>query len=62
MDNPKVPLFVLDKDNNIATIKGNKVYVINIIMQFQYEEKIDYKIFKVVCNRSGILKIEETNS
>ncbi len=62
MDNPKVPLFVLDKDDNIATIKGNKVYIINIIMQFQYEGKIDYKIFKVVCNRSGILKIEETNS
>ena len=59
MDNPRVPLYVLDNEDNIDIIKANKVYYINIVMQFRYENKIDYKRFRIACNRSGILKIEE---
>lgn len=59
MDDPRVPLYKLDEQDNITTIKGNKVYLLNIIMQFQYEGKTDYKRFRVACNRTGILKIED---
>ncbi len=59
MDNPRIPLFTLDDHNNITVIKGNKLYYINIIMQFKYEDQTDYKRFRIACNRSGIMKIEE---
>lgn len=62
MDNPSIPLFTLDNSNSVNIIKGNKVYFINIVMQFQYEDQIDYKRFRISCNRSGIFKIEELKS
>ncbi len=59
MDNPKVPLYTIEDDNSISVIKGDKVYYLNIIMQLQYQEELDYKRFRVVFHRTGILKIEE---
>ena len=61
MDNPRIPLYTLDQDNNLFKIKGTKLYYINIIMQLQYEEQTDYKRFRISCNRSGIYRIEELN-
>ncbi len=59
MDNPKVPLYTMDDDDSVSIIKGDKVYYLNIIMQLQYQEEMDYKRFRVIFNRNGILKIEE---
>ena len=59
MDNPKEPLYVLNESGEVSIIECDKVYYLNIIMQFQYEEQLDYKRFRIVFQRSGILRIEE---
>jgi hypothetical protein len=58
-DNPKVPIYILDENDSVSTVEGDKVYFLNIIMQFQYEEKVSYKRFRVVFRRTGIIRIEE---
>lgn len=59
MDNPYVSLNMLDKDNNLQQVSCKKVYFINIVMQYQYDGKTDYKRFRVSLSRNGIESIKE---
>ena len=59
MDNPYVPLQVIDEDNNMHRIDCRKVYFLNIVMQYQYDDKTDYKRFRVSLTRNGIESIKE---
>ncbi len=59
MDNPEAPLHILDDNGKVTTINGEKIYYLNLIMQFQYEEQLSYKRYRVVMNRSGISEIQE---
>lgn len=59
MDDPYVPLYVLDKTNQYKEINGSKIYYLNFIIQFKYNGTIFYKRFRVIFNRSGIKEIEE---
>ena len=58
MDNPVVPLFIPGEDGNLAIVKGEKIYYINLILQFKNEEQSEYKRFRIVLNRKGISEIE----
>lgn len=58
MDNPEVPLYFLDENDNPHVINAEKIYYINIIMQFRYEEQLEYKRYRLVVNREGIKNIE----
>ena len=59
MDNPYVPLQVIDEENNMHKIDCHKVYFLNIVMQYQYDDKTDYKRFRVSLSRNGIESIKE---
>lgn len=59
MDNPQAPLYTIDDDNKIGMVYGDKIYYLNFITQLQYDGKLEYKRFRLVFNRSGILDIEE---
>lgn len=59
MDNPYVPLHILDDDNNLSRVECKKVYFINIVMQYQYDDRTDYKRFRVSLSREGIESIKE---
>jgi len=59
MDNPQVPVDMLGPDGKVVTVKVQKIYYINMVMQLQYEEEIEYKRFRVVMTRDGILGVEE---
>jgi hypothetical protein len=59
MDNPMVPLYVPGDSGNIEVIKGEKMYYINLIMQFRSEEQSEYKRYRIVLNRKGIREIEK---
>lgn len=59
MDNPYVALTTLDDDNSLSTIECKKVYYLNIVMQYQYDNHTDYKRFRVAISRSGIDSCEE---
>jgi hypothetical protein len=59
MDNPDFPLFIADDNNSAKTIKGERTYYLNLIMQLKNEDQLIYKRYRVVLNREGILDIEK---
>lgn len=59
MDNPMVPLYVPGDSGNIEVIKGEKMYYINLVMQFRSEDQSGYKRYRIVLNRKGIREIEK---
>ena len=61
MDNPQVPIYTIDENGKIGLIQGDKVYYLNMIMQIKSEGQKEYKRFRLILNRSGIIKIEDFN-
>ena len=59
MDDPEVPLSLLTENDKVSQISSQKIYYLNIVMQFQYENQLEYKRFRIVLTRDGILKIQE---
>jgi hypothetical protein len=41
------------------TVVGDKVYYLNLLMQFQYDGKVNYRRFRVELTRDGIQGIQE---
>lgn len=58
MDNPIVPLFIPGENGSIGIVKGEKMYYINLVIQFKNEEQSEYKRYRIVMNRKGIKEIE----
>ncbi len=58
-DNPYVSLNVLDEENEPHAVECRKVYFLNIVMQYQYDDRTDYKRFRVALSRDGIESIKE---
>lgn len=59
MDNPYISLPRLDEENNLYRIECKKVYFLNIVMQYQFDGKTDYKRFRVSLSRNGVESIKE---
>lgn len=59
MDDPEVPLYILSKENGYQQITGSKVYYLNFVMQFRYNQYESFKRYRIVFNRNGIIEIEE---
>ncbi len=59
MDNPEVPVSILDDNDEIAVEKVQKIYYLNIVFQLQHAEQVEYRRFRVVMTRDGVLRIEE---
>ena len=59
MDNPYISLSSLDDNDNLCRIDCKKVYFLNIVMQYQFDGKTDYKRFRVSLSRNGIESIKE---
>lgn len=57
MDNPESLVHCLDEQHQLHTLKADRVYTLYIVLQFKWAEQIEYKAFKVVVNRNGILEI-----
>ena len=58
MDNPIVPLYIPGENGNIDIVKGEKMYYINLVLQFKNEDQFEFKRFRIVMNRKGIREIE----
>ena len=59
MDNPQVPLYTLDEENRPHAVACDKAYFVNIVLQYQYEDRIEYKRFRIAITRAGIDSIDE---
>ena len=59
MDNPTVPLYVNQGDAACHYTDGDKSYYLNFVIQCKYEDKSEYKRYRVCLRRDGIQSIEE---
>ncbi len=59
MDNPEVPVSVMDGDGSISTLRVQRAYCINIVFQLRHLEQTEYRHLRIVLNRSGIIRVEE---
>ncbi len=59
MDNPEVPVDMLDEQGRVTTVKVQKIYYINMVMQLVDGSDVSYRRFRVVMTRNGILGIEK---
>ena len=57
MDNPQSLVHCLDERRQLHTLKADRVYTMFFIIQFKWEDQVEYKVFRVVFNRNGILSI-----
>ena len=48
-------------DGSVEVIYTDRIYYINFVMQFRYGAGSEYKRFRLVVTRNGILSIEEMN-
>jgi len=59
MDNPETPLYFAGEEGKMLTIIAEKMYYLNIVMEMQFDGQTDYKRYRVVFTRNGIINLEE---
>ena len=59
MDNPYVPVNLLNDDSEIETINALKVYNINMIIQISQGDRTQYKSYRCSLNKLGIQSFKE---
>ena len=59
MDDPKVPVSTLGDDGEVKVIECDRAYFMNMILQYQYDNVVEYRRFRVAFSRDGIHSIEE---
>ena len=57
MDDPHTLLLSTLGEDGFTPVIGEKLYYVYFIMQYAFEEQIEYKSVKVACNRNGIQEI-----
>lgn len=57
MDNPQVPLCANNGNGHYQQTEGRKVYYLNMIIQFKYEDTTQYRRYRIQLSRKGIHKI-----
>ncbi|MGM0597453.1 MAG: hypothetical protein ACQES9_10485 [Myxococcota bacterium] len=59
MDDPKKIIHVLDTQNNtFERIYGKRVYFLNMIIKYTYNNEVEYKRYRITLNRDGIKRID----
>ncbi|MCQ2288946.1 MAG: hypothetical protein MJZ74_07585 [Muribaculaceae bacterium] len=59
MDNPQEARQVMNDDGTVSTIMCDKLYYINIVLQFSFEDNVSLRRYRVAMNRDGIESITE---
>jgi hypothetical protein len=57
MDNPTKRIYALYEDN-YKTIFAKRVYHLNLIIKYSFEDNVIFKRFRIILNRKGIKSIE----
>ena len=58
MDNPQVPVNVLDESGKVKQVMCPKEYYLNIVLSYTYDDIQDFKHFRIILDRNGIKAIE----
>lgn len=59
MDNPEIPLYYLDDDDEFEKLSGEKVYFINMVFRFKLDDETSYRRYRIIFNRRSIKKVEK---
>lgn len=59
MDNPLVSVDYLDADGSLKTELCPKNYYITMVLEYRYDQAVDYKHLRIALNRDGIISIDE---
>ena len=59
MDNPDVPVDMADGEGNVTTLRVQRIYYINVILQLRHCSQEEYRHFRIAMNRNGVIKVEE---
>ena len=59
MDNPDVPVDMADVEGNVTTLRVQRIYYINVILQLRHCSQEEYRHFRIAMNRNGVIKVEE---
>ena len=58
MDNPESIVTSLDENHQLLTLTAERVYFLHFVLQFKWNNQVEYKAFHVMVNRDGILDIK----
>ena len=58
MDNPESMVTSLDENHQLLTLTAERVYFLHLVLQFKWNDQVEYKAFHVMVNRDGILDIK----
>jgi hypothetical protein len=58
MDNPESKITSLDENHQIQTLMADRIYFLHFVLQFKWNDQVEYKAFHVMVNRDGILNIK----
>lgn len=66
LDNPTMPINFIDDDGTTRTVQAPKVYHLNIVKRYEVKfgtadgkRLVDYERFRLVVDKSGILRLEK---
>ena len=57
MDNPQVPVDMVDENGEIRCVDVQKIYYVNIVFQLQHDDKAEYHHFRITMTRNGVLDV-----
>ena len=47
MDNPESVVDIMDERHRVQTVHAERVYILHFVMQFKWEDNVEYKAFRV---------------
>jgi len=62
MDNPESKITCLDEHQRLQTLTAERVYILHFVLQFKWNDQVEYKAFHVMVNRDGILEIKTNDN
>lgn len=61
MDNPEIPVDTLDDEGSLKVVTCVREYYINLVLQYDYDDIVEFKRFRIALSRDGIRSIEEVD-
>ena len=59
MDNPQVPVDVVDENGGMHMIDVEKIYYVNIVFQLQHDGAVEYHHFRITMTRNGVKDVQK---
>lgn len=59
MDDPILTIDTVNADGQIETIPTARIYNVHVVLQFIYDDQVEYRAFRIAATRDGILEVKE---